>query len=77
MENDVINLDEMCKILNKSHNTVRKCAKDKKIPARKICDEWYSSRLALSMYAAGYDPREFYEQLANIVQVLSKQIEKQ
>jgi|GEM_PF-4781542 hypothetical protein len=73
MENDVINLDEMCKILNKSHNTVRKCAKDKKIPARKICDEWYSSRLALSMYAAGYDPREFYEQLAK--KVLKKSTE--
>ena len=33
MENDVINLEEMFKILDKSPNTVRKWAKEKIIPA--------------------------------------------
>lgn len=64
MENDVINLEEMCKILDKSPNTVRKYAKEKRIPARKMFDEWYSSRFALSMYAAGYNPSEIYEKIS-------------
>ncbi len=67
MENDVINLEEMCKILDKSPNTVRKWAKEKIIPATKISDEWYSSKLALSMCVAGYNPSEIYEKIAEKV----------
>ena len=64
MENDIINLEEMCKILNKSPNTVRKLAQEKKIPATLIGGSWHSSRLALSMCVAGYNPIEIYEKIA-------------
>lgn len=73
MENDVINLEEMCKILDKSPNTVRKYAQEKKIPATKIGDEWYSSKLALSMCAAGYNPSEIYEKIAE--KIFKKSVE--
>jgi hypothetical protein len=73
MENDIINLEEMCKILDKSPNTVRDYAKKKKIPARKVFDEWYSSKLALSMFVAGYNPEEIYEKIAE--KVLKKSVE--
>lgn len=74
MDNDVIGLEEICKILGKSANTVRNYAKQKKIPATKIGDEWYSSRLALSMYVAGYDPSTMYEKIAKEVFEKSKEI---
>jgi len=74
MENDVIGIEEICKILGKSENTVRKYAKEKKIPATKIGDEWYSSKLALSMCVAGYNPIDVYEKIAKEVFEKSKEV---
>lgn len=74
MENDVIRIEGICKILGKSENTVRKYAKEKKIPATKIGDEWYSSKLALSMCVAGYNPIDVYEKIAKEVFEKSKEV---
>ncbi len=74
MDNDVIGVEGICKILGKCPNTVRDYAKKKKIPATKIGDEWYSSKLALSMFAAGYNPCEIYEKIAKEVFEKSKEI---
>ena len=67
MEKDIIDLDEMAQILHKSKNTVRSLIKQKKIPATLLGGAWHSSRLALSMCVAGYDPAAIYEKIAEKV----------
>lgn len=61
MDNDIIDINGICEILNKTDQTVRNLIKKKEIPAKKIANSWYSSKFALSMYAAGFNVEEIYE----------------
>lgn len=67
MENDILDLDGICKILNKKKQATRNSLKSKKIPGRKIMGDWYSSKMALSMFLAGYEPEKLYEKVAEKV----------
>jgi len=67
MDNDILNLDEICKVLNKKKQATRNSLKEKKIPGRKIMGDWYSSKMALSMFVAGYEPERIYEKIAEKV----------
>lgn len=67
MENDILDLDGICKVLNKKKQATRNSLKLKKIPGRKIMGDWYSSKMALSMFVAGYEPEHIYEKMAEKV----------
>lgn len=72
MENDILDLDGICQVLNKKKQAVRKSLTNKEIPGTKIMGSWYSSRLALSMCVAGYDAKELYKEMSK--KVLEKTI---
>lgn len=64
MDNDILDLEGICKVLNKKQQATRNSLKSKKIPGRKVMGDWYSSKIALSMFMAGYDPQQIYEKMA-------------